>query len=1117
MNTNTSRSLIMLSLRSLVLLISLNSIAAITTAQDLDNVTITGRVLDQNGAVVPGAEVTATLSRTAARRATKADSGGRYRLLQLGPGSYDLEVSAFGFATQRKPNLDLLSGQNAQVDFVLQLEGIVTDAVTIVAGDPAAIDTTRTVVGGTIGPRELETLPTLHRSPLDLVLILPGVTEEPLSTRDLAEDRDASHATTPEEAGTFALSGGAAYSNNITIDGLDNNDDRAALARFQPPLEAVEEVQIITNQFSAEYGRASGGRVNLRTRGGSTGFRGRAFLFFRDEALNANTFRNNSLGLRRLPLQEHNPGFTLSGPVKLPRYPRDKTFFFIAYELDKVLDHALIDTLVPVQRSSIFPLPAPTNLAGRRFEDISSPVISAEVAPFVSSLKTPMRNQTFTTRLDHQFSETHNGAFLLQLGRLSNLRQFGGGNRLAESLQAQLRQSDSISYSDNLVLSSALVNQARIQLSRLLPAVKAAGEVGPVVLITVNDPLIAGDPARRTGTLVAGAATAGASERSETRVQVQDIVALSAKTHSLKFGVDFQRINSTFIDLADASGTYNFASAGDFLAGAPNRFRQNFQTESTQRNTYFGVFLQDEWRLRSNLVISFGLRYERESILPDNNNFGPRFSVALDPFRNGKTVIRGGAGIFYNRALLRTIDDFTLGQHRVFFDTNSLRDPVTGRSLSADERRAFIAAHLSFPGTLTIDSPVAQQFGVLSTAFSRRLDPELRIAESYQASVGFERDLGAGFVVEANYSFNRGIHLWREFNANAPVLPVGYKDFSEYLTSRDFPNFRVDTQGLRPLYNAANAGELVRFVLSSAAPNPNSILRISESGVPITLINLNSVTSTTAVEVSLAALNNLRPDPGKAEVEQLISAGNSFYHGLTLELRRRFTHQKSGLGFSFRGGYTLSSLIDDGIVNTSDALAVGDFRAERARSLLDRRHRFVFAGTFELPARLGGLTFAPVWRVASGAPFNLSLGGVDRNLDDVGNDRPIFVGDPQLLRWRAPGQPLATVVLEQLKLPTIGRTGNLARNAGQGPGTFSLDLNVTRVFEMSERVRLRPSIQFDNVLNKTVFSFGSEFINFNALAPAATTEQRQAFLDSFLVATRTMRHRQIRVGIRIEF
>src|SRR6185436_20063285 len=199
-------------------------------------------------------------------------------------------------------------------------------------------------------------------------------------------------------------------------------------------------------------------------------------------------------------------------------------------------------------------------------------------------------------------------------------------------------------------------------------------------------------------------------------------------------------------------------------------------------------------------------------------------------------------------------------------------------------------------------------------------------------------------------------------------------------------------------------------------------------------------------------------------------AGNSFYRGMTIELRKRFDSR-----LAFRAGYTLSSLIDDGVVNTSDALVPGDFRAERARSLLDRRHRFVFSGTFDLRV----FQLSPVWRVASGAPFNISVGGVDRNLDDVSNDRQNFAGD-----------------LRSLSVPPIGQVGNLPRNAGRGPGLFVFDLNVTREIRFG-RVVVRPSVEFDNVLNKTVFSFGSEFI------------------DSISVPTRTMRPREIRVGMKI--
>jgi len=656
----------------------------------------------------------------------------------------------------------------------------------------------------------------------------------------------------------------------------------------------------------------------------------------------------------------------------------------------------------------------------------------------------------------------HNAVIVYQGGRLINLRQFGGGNRLAEALQGRRRNSDAISFSDTLVLSERLVNQLRFQYSRLAPAFEASGGNTPVVLITLNDPLPSEDPERRSGTLVAGSSTSGGSDRREARVQVQEVLSFVNGNHSFKFGADVHHVRSTFIDLSDVTGTFNFASAGDLLAGVPSRFRQNFQSSSTQKNLYAGVFLQDEWQVLPQLLLSYGLRYEYETILHDTNNLGPRFSLAYSPLESGKLVLRFGSGIFFNRPLLRTIDDFTLGRQQLFFDTNLLRDPLTGKVMTTAQRRAFIAANLNFPETLTADSRLVRDFGVLNTNFSRRLDPELRIPESYQINAGVERDLGRGYSVEANFTFTRGIHLWREFNANAPVLPAGYKNFTEFLASRDFANFRNATSATRPLYNAASAGELVRFAFGSS----NTVNRVVEFGVPVSVMNLNS-TSSTMIEVALAAINNLRPDPTRGELEQLISAGNSFYRGMTLELRKQFASR-----FGFRAGYTLSSLIDDGVVNTSDALAPGDFRAERARSLLDRRHRFVFSGIFKLAT----LQLSPIWRVASGAPFNITIGGVDRNLDDVSNDRPNA----------------------SFSLAPIGQSGDLPRNAGRGPGLFMLDLNVAQEIRVS-RLLIKPSVEFDNVLNKTVFSFGSEFI------------------DSSMTPKRTMRPREVRIGLRIDF
>jgi hypothetical protein len=279
--------------------------------------------------------------------------------------------------------------------------------------------------------------------------------------------------------------------------------------------------------------------------------------------------------------------------------------------------------------------------------------------------------------------------------------------------------------------------------------------------------------------------------------------------------------------------------------------------------------------------------------------------------------------------------------------------------------------------------------------------------------------------------------------------------------------------------------------------------------VPITFINLNSTTATNfsaPITVALAAVQNLRPDPTRTQLEQLASIGNSQYHGLILELRRRYRKLGYGFGASFRAAYTLSSLKDDGIVNTSSAQIAGDFRSEFSRALQDRRHRFVFSGAMETPNWLGKLRFSPIVRVATGAPFNLSGGGFDRNLDDVNNDRPNFNGDFSLIRTRNAGEPFPQEVFDALTRPTIGaRGGNLPRNAGLGPGLFLFDLSVSREFKFTERIKLRPNVEFNNVLNATVFSFGTAFIN-------ATDPQ-----TTFLVPNRTYRPREIRLGLRLDF
>ena len=179
------------------------------------------RMMSVGPAVIPNASVTSRLIKTGVERTVVADNDGRYKIIQLEPGVFAVKASFANFATEEKTDLTTIAGQNVQLDFTLKPAGVTASAVVVSASETPQVDTTRTVVGGTVTTREVEALPVNTRSPLDLIFTLGGVTEEPLSTRDLAEDRRGGRST-PEEAGVFSLSGGAAYSNNITIDGLDN-------------------------------------------------------------------------------------------------------------------------------------------------------------------------------------------------------------------------------------------------------------------------------------------------------------------------------------------------------------------------------------------------------------------------------------------------------------------------------------------------------------------------------------------------------------------------------------------------------------------------------------------------------------------------------------------------------------------------------------------------------------------------------------------------------------------------------------------------------------------------------------------------------------------------------
>lgn len=1121
-----------------LLLIFAATVAPIA-AQDLDNVTINGRVVDSNGAAVAGATVTATVIATGLSRTVVSDDDGRYRLIKLEPGVYSIKATMNGFAVQEKTNLTTIAGQTVQIDFNLSPAGVSAEQIITLDGEnEPVVDTSRTVVGGTITSREIEEIPITTRNPLDLVLTLGGTSEEALSTRDLAEDRNTTSATAPAEQGNFSLSGGVSYSNNITIDGLDNNDDRAATFRFQPSLEMVDEVQVITNQFSGEYGRASGGRINLRIRSGTNRFRGRAFMFFRDDNMNANTWYNNSRRLPRLPFTEYNPGIVYSGPVVLPKIynGRNKTFFSVSYEYLNLQDTTLIDTYLPDVSNPRYPLPQGNSTCPVAVcTDVnSSPAVA--LTRYTNSYSTPNANHIVITKFDHIINDANNFTAGFQFGRRKNRRTSAASvTRLDDALQAKTINSDAFNFTDNHSFNGNFFNQFRFQYSIYEPSFQTDTPDDPVVLIGYRNPETGGNQ-----TLIVGNSTAsgGNSEtfpqnRRETRFQFVDTVTYTKGNNTLKLGFDIQSIRSKAKELGDATGTFNFANMGTFQANQLSRFRLNFGTGSDVKNRYWSFFFNDEMKLGGNVTLNFGLRYERESSVSDNDNFGPRFGLAWSPDKKSKSVIRVGGGVFYNRTLLRTIADFIQNVNGILpFDTNSIGTGAT------DVRRVAVLAALSnrFPESFTSDADlrnlVVQACASITTTLTcnsntgfivnsgstgnplRSVDPDLKIPESYQFNVGFERELFKGWVFEANYTWNRTIRLWRDRNINTPVLPTGFNDWASFLEANPYQ-----------FVNANGTIRTYRFYRGNAVSTAPTTTQTGTTSCPTAAttdcwVNLNSTsTSTTspstavtgtstnsiggAIGIALAAIARFRPDPNFEEKSRIGSNGRAFYHGLVLELRSRYRKWGNGFGGNFRFNYTLSSTKDDGLNNTANAQVNGAFDEEYTRTITDRRHRIAFSGSFDTPWWLGKVRFSPLLRAGSSAPFSIGIGGSDRNLDDLGTDRPNFSGDLSNVVWSNPGV-FNQELFNQFSLPTIGsRGGNLPRNAGKGPGFYTFDLNLSREFKFGERYVIRPTVEFGNILNAAVFNFGAAFIDYTG--------------TNFLVPSRTFRQRQIRLGMRFDF
>lgn len=701
---------------------------------------ITGVVTDQNGAVVPNATVTVTNQGTNEKRTVQADSDGRYDVVALSTGVYTIEATASGFQAQSIKDLRLAVGARARANVVMAVSGVA--AVVTVQGE-TRVDTETATVGDTITAARISDNPVNGRDFTQLLATIPGSVQT-------------SHQFNASINGIPSTFGGS----SVLVDGMDAgrvdlNGTSNVLGRIESrvnrvSMDSIQEIQVVENNYSAQYGMALGAVINPITKSGTNNFHGSAFEFYRNEGMDANDFFNNAAGFPKSEFSLNQFGGNFSGPIK-----RDKVFFFGNYEGVRQDRGTLLTAIVPTQlfRASAVPavlpliatLPLPTTPILIPSTGLPDPFRGIYQEQKVGNL----REDTGSFKLDFVHTEKSSFSGRYNINDSDTETPYGvGTDQTADgTLRVQL-----FKFSHNYVFNSNMVNEAAFGINHN----KTHAGAGPSTLPLVS--FLFGDQ---------GIANPGPAQFNQFRTnavyQFLDTLSWVKNNHSLKFGADI-RLNRRaaesitqdtlqFLDLIRSDGL-------DLQNNLPFIMSRSGSPELHYANENFGFFVQDDWKVHPRLSLNLGLRYdvstvsrERNGLLQnfdpetltfsavgakvhnvDSNNFGPRIGFAWDIFGKGKTILRGGYGIFYNREL-----PASWGSPQVNSFPNQSIDFITWIFFCG-------AGNWGYP----VD-PVALGCGVRS-AFA--IDRNLKTGKAQHWSLNLQHDFGIG-TLSVGYVANR--------------------------------------------------------------------------------------------------------------------------------------------------------------------------------------------------------------------------------------------------------------------------------------------------------------------------------------------------------------------------
>ncbi len=682
--------------------------------ETINSASLSGRVSDPQGAVVPGAQVTARANETNVVAETTTDQQGRFRFPYLKVGPYTVTVHLEGFKDATRA-LNLTVGSAFDVPISLAVGGV--DTSVTVTGEATVLEAARSQIAGTISQAEVQSVPLNGRNFLDLALLVPGVTPTNVGSTQLFAE------TSAVPGAGLSIGSQRNFSNNFIVDGLSANDDAAGLSGMPYGVDAVDQFQVVTSGGQAEFGRALGGYVNVVTKSGTNTTQGDVYDYVRDDALN---WPNALLG-QALPMHQNQYGGSLGGPL-VP----DRTFYFANVE-QRGLDQNGLVTIAPSAVAAINARLAAVGYPG---------------SPIATGLyPNPVDSSNVLAKADHALSGDDQLSVRYVLYHVTSSNSRGAGGLSAATASASLADLDqAVSVSNTRTLSARTVNETRAQVVHSNLQAPPSDPVGPAVSIAgiASFGTLSGSPTARVNTLY----------------EVVDNLSHQAGAHALRAGVDFLYNDDTITYPRSIRGAYTFSSMSNFLAGTYNNagFTQTFGVSTiAQTNPNVGIYAQDEWKVGSGLTVNAGVRYDLQflqTIATDTNNVAPRVGLAWTPSESRRTVVRGSAGIFYDRVPLRALANALLSADNT---TNLANLQQNSISLSPGQAGAPV-----FPAVLA--APVAS----VTLANLTTMDPNMQNAYSRQASIEVEQQIGRRSTASIGYQYTGGRDLIIQVNQNVP-------------------------------------------------------------------------------------------------------------------------------------------------------------------------------------------------------------------------------------------------------------------------------------------------------------------------------------------------------------